>query len=504
LRIKPASNHLASSYSSDKPFSPTFTPTAFSPNGVTVQNDHNNEFGCVQSQVQGSNYMYEPMGMGSTEQGYGLQIEPEDYQQQHHQPQQHHLQQQLLQPQQLQQLHYQQQQGLSTGRDLEMMPSITSAPGLDTDFTISTEVEHGQESLEEDESKSKRSWFGKKKKKDTIPAPPDKLDNVAKIMDEALFGGSSSSSSRTKSKDKGKEVVKDVEHQEEPLQMLDVEESMPIAPTITPFIAPRKDSLVEYEGRLSYTGGRGPSLETGHREDHHHTFYVAEKTHPPALSNHVPESGSLQPNAIDPFSAPALMHMAKTITPVPYAPRTTYIPSPKKPLVQNEEEVLTPVLLPISFVDSHPESPRLQGSDSLLSEPLVSPTVDSPKKSKNRPFNLFKNKKSSSSKLSLEQEPATPMSPTFNTIADDMRSMHSDKKSSVHSNDRRTTVDAPPVSTKDSKKKRESDEYVPYEYQEELEGPLMERVEVPENREVIGFVMVSECKTLLLYDKHLL
>ncbi|KAF9438325.1 hypothetical protein BGZ76_008608 [Entomortierella beljakovae] len=52
-------------------------------------------------------------------------------------------------------------------------------------------------------------------------------------------------------------------------------------------------------------------------------------------------------------------------------------------------------------------------------------------------------------------------------------------------------------------KKRDSDEYVPYEYQEELEGPLMERVEVRENREIIGFVMpIEEIKDFTMEEHH--
>ncbi|KAF9977725.1 hypothetical protein BGZ73_005088 [Actinomortierella ambigua] len=66
------------------------------------------------------------------------------------------------------------------------------------------------------------------------------------------------------------------------------------------------------------------------------------------------------------------------------------------------------------------------------------------------------------------------------------------RQSSMHSGVEAKSTLSSKKSSKKKGKPESDEEYVPYVYQEELEGPLMERVEVPENREIIGFVMPIE------------
>ncbi|KAG0347977.1 hypothetical protein BG004_006455 [Podila humilis] len=122
-----------------------------------------------------------------------------------------------------------------------------------------------------------------------------------------------------------------------------------------------------------------------------------------------------------------------------------------------------------------------------------------PKRSKSRHFSVFRSKKKSTERLTNQQQPLDggELTPTITNEDDKSVHSHHTRKSSVHGSEKRAAAEmaaALAVRPKDvtPSKKRHSDEYVPYEYQEEVEGPLMERVPVPENREVIGFVLPVE------------
>ncbi|KAG0260554.1 hypothetical protein BG011_001827 [Mortierella polycephala] len=303
-----------------------------------------------------------------------------------------------------------------------------------------------QETKDGENTKTKSKWFSKKKKKDES-APAEMFDGVAKLMDEALFGSGSAMVRKKKNKKK-----------------------VPISsPTLIepPEIFPRNDPPTENDelaahGNLDH---RRPQLTL--------------------------ESGSFALASTDTYSpmplSPQTPQTPKTLQPVAYAPRTKYTPSPKKQLKQAEAAVLTPLIIPdaTSQTSIHPQ--QMQEESDVNGDGLeaTGATLELPKKSKGRSFNMFKTKKSNT-KASMDPE-RTPLSPTFmqGLFGEDSKPSLAEKmeKSMVD----HTAPDAA-LSTIDSKK-RESDEYVPYEYREDIEGPLMERVEIPTDREIVGFVM---------------
>ncbi|KAF9303764.1 hypothetical protein BGZ74_003110 [Mortierella antarctica] len=137
-----------------------------------------------------------------------------------------------------------------------------------------------------------------------------------------------------------------------------------------------------------------------------------------------------------------------------------------------------------------------QGAEALESAQKTEIDSVAPKRSKSRHFSIFRSNKKSVEPLDEEPEQQDGGKLTPIVTNDDDKSVHSHttRKSSVHGADRRAAAEmaaALTVRPKDTIK-RKSVEYVPYEYQEELEGPLMERVPVPENREIIGFVLPVE------------
>ncbi|KAG0036450.1 hypothetical protein BGZ82_004190, partial [Podila clonocystis] len=136
-----------------------------------------------------------------------------------------------------------------------------------------------------------------------------------------------------------------------------------------------------------------------------------------------------------------------------------------------------------------------QDAEALESAQKTEIDSGAPKRSKSRHFSIFKSKKKSVEPLDEEpQQDGGVLSPIVTNDDDKSIHSHTTRKSSVHGSDRRAAAEmaaALAVRPKDTLK-RKSDEYVPYEYQEDLEGPLMERVPVPENREIIGFVLPVE------------
>ncbi|KAG0209902.1 hypothetical protein BGX28_009869 [Mortierella sp. GBA30] len=327
-----------------------------------------------------------------------------------------------------------------------------------------------QDAHEADTNKSKGKWFGKKKKsKEGYGQQKETYDDVAKIMDEALFGGEFTS--RKKTKDKLKDKRQELSQ-----------------PTTAHVIARRKDSLTEYSEPIEYLQvGQSPKAHAGHLENQDHCFsedvqYQRPKQLETSTSSFeagpfVITSGEFFATCSIPPPAP---HTPKALTPIAYAPRTTYTPSPKKHL--QHEGSLSSMTTPNETPEAHPLSSQFEPNRTDISQETKSPEITEDaltKKSKAGPFNLFKGKKSNS-KVSMKQE------------NDDPRRFEAERsrKGSIQNGDSKATDTA--LATGVAKKKRDSDEYVPYEYQEDVEGPLMERVEVSENREVLGFVMPIE------------
>jgi len=327
-----------------------------------------------------------------------------------------------------------------------------------------------QDTPENDGPKSKGKWFGKKKLKD---GQTETFDDVAKIMDEALFGGGSSVSRKKNKESKGRSKEKEGDTQ---------------SSQTAPAISQRKDSLTENNGSVEHTHMEQPSdSNIDHLEDQQR--YYSEGLQLP--NSHSAPLGSFEArhfvtSAADLYAPTPFTLQApptpKALAPISYSPRTTYTPSPKKNL-QKEGTFAAPVVPPAEAYEQHPLSSEVELTpDSRALEAIED---SSTKKTKSSPFNLFKSKKNNGKTVS--ENGGGPLSPTFNTAAESDKT----RKGSIPSSDRKTT-DATLLTAhaKDANKSRCSGDYVPYEYQEEVEGPLMERVEVPQNREVVGFVMV--------------
>ncbi|KAG0342613.1 hypothetical protein BG000_003220 [Podila horticola] len=452
---KPTMKHSASSYSDDQPFNSTFTPE-----------------GIARSTPTDSTHDHQAQELGHISEHYHDQTVPDehhedyDYDNQYHDPNHEYEDHQHSQ--------YCHQEATS-GLQAQYPQDPTVMLSIPRDFNPNQGPESGGVPGQdpETEKKSKRGWFGKKKK-DVVEKPADRLDEMARIMDEALFGGPSGNSSKKKKKDgkdKGKEkqaeedgAIREEEAYGRPESIMPVKA---VTPSIGPVVSPRKDSLTDYDGQLARNVLR--SLESGQQQQQQPLY--RQQSYESGLSSE-PQSMVITSNVL---------------APVPYTPKTTYTPSPKK-LVQRPS--LPDIVVPVAVGTEVP----LAEQEDMLSEPqeimmldtasthdAKSITSDSLKKSKSKGFGLFKSKKNKEGKdYDLASPPFSPTS----LVHDDGRSVNSENthKNSIHS-DRR------PTHASVSNKKRESDEYVPYEYQEEVEGPLMERVEVPENREVIGFVM---------------
>ncbi|KAF9926113.1 hypothetical protein FBU30_004257 [Linnemannia zychae] len=488
---KPALNSKAS-YSNEKSFAPTF--------GSTGGNGATNTEGSV-VYYQGSDAAITDVQLFTAAYEDGAEYDSN---------QQNLFNGQCQQQSQRQHLDQYSQQGGHF--DSTYHPHYSHDPNMQP--PLSTEATEAKAEPEEKSLKSK--WFGKKNKKKEPSG--ETYDDVAKIMDEALFGGGSSTRKKDKSKDKSKEKknedTTDVIARQAPIPIYTPEAWTNNQPP------PRKASL-DYDIR-QLSSERIANLDVGSMaEGHHQQRYYTDE--PQSQPQHLPHQLYINTSTVSPLDGgtdelfppgPVLGQSSSTpkaLTPVTYAPRTTYAPKTvytptKKPTLQPDELMSEPTQLPPSIDISvntqqqqqqqqqlqTQEQPQQQlGADNNVHNQedgsLLSP--DSIKKSKTRPFNLFKSKKNGS-KLSLED--GSPLSPTFGTN-DDSKSTHSDKtrKSSIQSSERKA-IEAAAASISAKYKKRESDEYVPYEYQEEVEGPLMERVPVREDRDIIGFVLPVE------------
>ncbi|KFH65102.1 hypothetical protein MVEG_08583 [Podila verticillata NRRL 6337] len=467
VKKKPTLNHSASSYSNEQPFNSTFTLEGIA--RPTPSEAHDRQ---AQEHAQPAEH-------------YQDQTVPDERYDNYSYDNQYHSTKHEYEDQQLSQYYHQEMTsagGLQAQHPQDPAVMLSIPHDFDPSTQSGSEPSGNSGQDPEAEKKSKRGWFGKKKK-DVVEKPADRLDEMARIMDEALFGGPSGSSSKKKKTDgkaKGKEKLaeadKDIYGEEEAYGRPD--SMMPPAKAVAsegPIIAPRKDSLIDYDGQLARGVFHSLESESLHQQQKQQYFPQGQQ---PVYRQQSYESGL--------SSQPQSMVTSTTLAPVPYTPKTTYKPSPKKPVNQPSLTDAAPAVIKTEA--------SLEEQEDNLSEPLEvmmldtasmqdakSITSDSLKKSKSKGFGLFKSKKNKENK---DHELASPPFSPTSLIHDDGRSVHSENthKSSIHS-DRR------PTQTSTFSKKRESDEYVPYEYQEEVEGPLMERVEVPENREVVGFVM---------------
>ena len=286
-----------------------------------------------------------------------------------------------------------------------------------------------------EKQKTKRTWYGKKKKEKDPEREKekqrqreqDRLDTVARLMDDALFGASTKSKLE---KDKLKE----------------------------------KPSVVSLEGPVSH-----------HSNDHHTD-----------RSQHNVES-----------AAPVLPEVAFSNSHI-----SSQQGKDKAATVEKDESnIEEPYTLPEVTEPSEPyilaDTPEPANSESSIittttGQDAPSIVSDTPKRLKSRHLSIFKSKKNKDLEIQPQILESSPLSPTATN--DDSKSIQSQHtRLSSFSTDRKVEPPTPVVVRPKEKevKKRDSDEYVPYEYQEEVEGPLMERVEVPENREIIGFVLVS-------------
>ncbi|KAF9130088.1 hypothetical protein BGW39_003492 [Mortierella sp. 14UC] len=320
------------------------------------------------------------------------------------------------------------------GHDQETSDSIAVSQTEDEEMAKSTLESAGKDNEAEtaasgditvEKAKAKRTWYGKKKKeKDPEKEKEkqrqkelDRLDTVARLMDDALFGAS-------------------------PKSKLDKEKMK------------EKPSVASLDKPVSHHS-------TDHADHPHQTFTAGPVPVLPEVNlseSHISTSQDKDDSAT---------------------------------VDKGESTIEEPYVLPEISEPPNSES----GITTMTSAGQDAPSIasDTPKRSKSRHFSIFKSKKNKDMDTQQPIAEGTPLSPTATN--DDSKSMHSQHtRKSSFSTDRK--VEAPVVVVprpKDKEvKKRNSDEYVPYEYQEELEGPLMERVEVPENREVIGFVLPVE------------
>ncbi|KAF9930779.1 hypothetical protein BGZ65_005178 [Modicella reniformis] len=345
--------------------------------------------------------------------------------------------------------------------------------------------ETGNELNEDGKPRSKSKWFSKKKK---INESVENFDEVAKLMEEAFFGSGTSvprKASKIKNKEKDKDKDKDKERENErerdnrkanqdACSSVSSDSHIHIPPNSLPMILPPKESL--------------PELDTNSYESSQQLFVQVPVPEPQVVASST--STSQTPTTMVPLT----LQTPKAHLPVAFAPRTAYTSPPKKQALLQQPEGEP---LPSIASESYPLPNQQQDISELQLDTKPSVSPEESKKFKNLPFNMFKIKKSSG-KQSQEQENMT-LSPTIKTQLSEVEGSTAPQSGYVGLGLFQSAVDLVVItSPSKAKKKRESDEYVPYEYQEELEGPLMERVAVPESREIVGFVM--PVKELADYD----
>ncbi|KAF9107570.1 hypothetical protein BGX29_005929 [Mortierella sp. GBA35] len=308
-----------------------------------------------------------------------------------------------------------------------------------------------------EKTKTKRTWYGKKKKeKDPEKEKEkqkqkelDRLDTVARLMDDALFGAPS-------------KPKLDKEKLKEKTSVVSLDKT-PSHHTHDP--ADRPHQPIESAPVLAEVNFSESHISTQQDKDD-------------AATNEQDESNIEEPYVLPEISEPYVLPEVSEPANSESGIITTTTGQEAPSIVSGQEAP--------SIVSGQEAPSSVSGQEALF---VVS---DPPKRSKSRHFSIFKSKKNKDVDIHQQALDGSPLSPTVTN--DETKSVHSHHtRQSTYSTDRKVE---PPVvvrpKEKEVVKKRDSDEYVPYEYQEELEGPLMERVEVPEHREVIGFVLPVE------------
>ncbi|KAG0309074.1 hypothetical protein BGZ98_005396 [Dissophora globulifera] len=322
-------------------------------------------------------------------------------------------------------------------------------------------------------SKSRRTWYGKIKKE----KEPDKLDKVAKLMDEAMFGGGKPSHKASKSK----------------------LSEVPSVPSLS-----KRDSITKAGSIATMDSfGKTDSLTKTHSISKTDS-YISEQRQDIAPT--VPEA---QP-APEIQSKPEvdLVFPAQLRTRDDHDGEDNLVES--KSIEQHDEATHQTVL---GTDDAVPEFADRSKED--VESPVMGqdakPTTSEIKRAKSRHLGIFKSKKSKESgkdfaigidttaeapkqQASSQERPAEesmPPTPLVMSNGDkSTQSQHIGK--STQNNSRKSVEMAAALAVRPKDKKQNSNGYVPYEYQEDVEGPLMERVEVRENRDIIGFVLPVE------------
>ncbi|KAG0330106.1 hypothetical protein BGZ99_007968 [Dissophora globulifera] len=360
-------------------------------------------------------------------------------------------------------------------------PSMTKPASAFENYQMDQHPSGGTETetAESEKPKQKTKWFGKKKK-NKKDEPVETYDNVAKLMDQAMFGGGAAKP-RKKNKDKEAEMVIQRSMQrprQKSLSVVDDNGSLDdqIPPNSLPMILPRKDSRTDFDSQTTYDS-HGSSLDARQRASSQLRYDDLATS---MAEQHLLAQETVEIYSSTPYTRQAT-HTPKALAPINHATGKAYM-LPGKRQQQDDgtlESIESPLsVTPESVIIPKDEDARYGGFDPA-------------KKSKSQPYNMFKlNEDGRKQSLNLDN---MPISPTFSQIGtgEDIKSVLSDntRKSSIHSSELKPLA---PVALAKDRKKRVSDGYIPYEYQEEVEGPLMERVEVPENREIVGFVLPVE------------
>ncbi|KAF9934413.1 hypothetical protein FBU30_002237 [Linnemannia zychae] len=304
----------------------------------------------------------------------------------------------------------------------------------------SSAVEGVNDSAVTEKTKTRRTWYGKKKKEKDPETEKekqrqkelDRLDTVARLMDDALFGAPSKpkiDKVKLKEKSSVNSLDKPISHHSSS------NEPVPVLPEVN-----FSDS----------------HISTQHDKENTATLEKGEST------------------IEEPYILPETMDPA------------------------NSETGITTTTTGQDTTTTGHDATTTSHDTTTTDQDMNLTASDAPKRAMSRHFSIFKTRKNKETDVQPKTLEGLPLSPA--STNDDSKSIHSQHtRKSSFSTDRKVEPTSAPVPvptitrTKEKDiKKRDSDEYVPYEYQEEVEGPLMERVEVPENREIIGFVLPVE------------
>lgn len=437
-----------SSYSQDKTFSPTFTPVAaYSPTLARYGQEEYEEGlkSLEEDEAHRQQYISE-----AAEQSLDYQEADQDQDYNEYQDAKEYQEEEEAAEPYVHEVHHASETHFHEASEIvEQEPESEHQPSHGVEVQVSKEPVQESEEIKADETvvpektKTRRTWYGKKKKdkgekekdkgKEEKEKEKEKARDAAKLMDEALFGGPVKASKNLPEQSSS-----------------DTKPAEPMADD---------DELRGYNDDADADANADVDADVDALS--HHPHHPQDES--TISSTRAPVTESLHDSEIQDLESASASH----------------------------------IILPESE----------QGTETPDSIQKIEIDASAPKRSKSRHFSIFRSKKKSVEPLVgplveplVEEQPQQPQQKdggalTLTITNDDDKSIHSHttRKSSVHGADRRAAAEmaaALAVKPKDNVK-RKSDEYVPYEYQEELEGPLMERVPVPENREVIGFVLVS-------------